>query len=149
MKTNIVLKTISYIYLFAVIISAFFCIPGLTFAQTAEDLGVGTIAAPPGVDKYNAAAQAQGADIAIVYFMSNMIKLFTVVAGIWVILNGILAGYYFVQSSGDAGTYEKARNQITQSAIGLAMIVLSYMFTGLVGLLFFGDAGIFLNPRLK
>lgn len=149
MHIHKILHYTKYFYLVAVIICSFFVMPNLIHAQTAEDLGIGTIDTPPGVDLYEQAAQAEGAEIGIIYFMSNMIKLFTVVAGIWVILNGILAGYYFVQSSGDASAVEKARNQITQSAIGLSMIVLAYTFTGLVGLLFFGDAGIFLNPRLN
>lgn len=123
--------------------------PALVSAQSSVDLGIGQIDTPPGVDKYQAAAQAQGADIGIIYFMSNMIKLFSIIAGIWVLFNGTLAGYYFIQSSGDASAYEKAKNQLTLSAMGLGMIVLSYTFTGLVGLIFFGDASIFLNPKIE
>lgn len=123
--------------------------PTLVLAQSSVDLGIGQIDTPPGVDKYQAAAQAQGADIGIIYFMSNMIKLFSIIAGIWVLFNGTIAGYYFIQSSGDASAYEKAKNQLTLSAMGLGMIVLSYTFTGLVGLIFFGDASIFLNPKIQ
>jgi hypothetical protein len=68
--------------------------------------------------------------------------------GIWVIFNGILAGYHLLNSSGDAGGFEKARTQITQSTIGLLLIVLAYTFTGLVGFIFFGDASIFLDPKI-
>lgn len=133
---------------------AFACICFSVFASTvhpvaaAVDTGIGTINPPPGVDKWQVKAQSQGADIGLIYFMSNMIKLFSVVMGIWVLYNGILAGYLFLNSSGDSGTFEKARTQITQSAIGLLVIVMAYTLTGLVGLIFFGDAAIFLNPKI-
>lgn len=141
------LLIVSVTLLIAVLPFSSFVAPVL--AQTAEELGVGTIAPPPGTDVWTDAAAAQGEDIALIFFMSNMIKLFSVVMGVWVIFNGILAGYLFLNSSGDSSGYEKARTQITQSVIGLMLIVMAYTFTGLVGLIFFGDAAIFLNPTIQ
>jgi len=145
-------KAVRYCLMLSVITLAFVSIvvatPSLVQAQTADQLGIGTIKAPPGTEEIIVQAQAQGQNIALIFFMSNMIKLFSVIMGIWVIFNGILAGYLLLNSSGDSGGFEKARTQITQSAIGLIMIVMAYTFTGLVGLIFFGDAGIFLNPKI-
>lgn len=139
-KKWLAVLSIFFVLLFAVVS---FVTPAVSFAQTATELGIDTIEAPPGVELYQAKA---GTNIGLVFFISKMIQLFTLVCGVWVIFNGTLAGYYFIQSSGDASAYEKARNQITQSTIGLIIIVLSYTVTGLVSLVFFGDAGFLLNP---
>lgn len=119
-------------------------IPTRVLAQTAEVI-TGKIAVPPGVENY---VQKSSEDIALIFFLSNMIKVFTIVAGLYVVFNVILAAFFFINSNGDASAYEKSRTQITQSAIGLLLIVMSYTLTGLVGLLFFGDASIFLNPKI-
>lgn len=115
-------------------------------AVQAADLGIGTIDVPPGVDVYQ---EASGAEIGIIYFISNLIKIFAVVAGVWTLFNVVLAGYIYLAGSGDAGAHEKVRTQITNSAIGLILIVLSYTFGGLIGLIFFGDASFILNPTLN
>lgn len=138
---------ILFILLVPLVVTSFLSL-SVVYAQTAEELGIGTIKPPPGTAEISEQAQAQGEDIALIFFMSNMIKLFSVVVGIWVIFNGILAGILLLQSSGDASGFEKARTQITQSAIGLMLIVLAYTATGIVGLLFFGDAAIFLDPKI-
>ncbi len=118
--------------------------PVRVFAQTAEEI-TGKIAVPPGTDVYT---QKSGDDIALIFFLSNMIKLFTIGAGIYVVFNVILAAFHFINSNGDASAYEKSRIQITQSVIGLLIIVMAYTLTGVVGLIFFGDASIFLDPKI-
>jgi hypothetical protein len=115
----------------------------------ADDFGIGTIDVPPGVKEYQTAAQAKtGADIGIIYFVSNLIKIFAAVAGVWTLFNITLAGYMYLSSSGDAGTHQKVQTQVTNSVIGLILIVLSFTFGGLIGFIFFGDAGFILNPSL-
>lgn len=121
----------------------------VTGVSAQEDLGIGTIDTPPGVAEYQAAAKAEtGADIGIIYFISNLIKIFAVVAGIWTIFNVVLAGYIYLTGSGDAGAHEKVRTQITNSVIGLVLIVLSFTAGGLIGFFFFGDATFILQPEL-
>lgn len=125
---------------------------GMALSNTvfaSDDLGIGTIDVPPGVDVYQAAAQSEtGANIGIIYFVSNLIKIFAVVAGIWTLFNVILAGYIYLSSSGDAGSHQKVQTQVTNSIIGLILIVMSFTFGGLIGLIFFGDATFILNPKL-
>lgn len=117
------------------------------FAQ--NNFGIGTIDTPPGVEAYQQAAQANtGADIGIIYFISNMIKIFAVIAGVWTLFNVVLAGYIYLNSSGDAGAHQKVQTQITNSVIGLIFIVLSFTIGGLIGFIFFGDATFILNPKL-
>lgn len=137
----------SQIFFFCACFVSLLLFPQFAFAQTAQDI-TGKIDVPPGVVVYQNDAQAAGADIGLIYFMSNMIKLFTVVMGLYVVFNVILAGYHFIFTTGDASAYEKVRSQITQSAMGLMLIVMAYTLTGLISLLFFGDPLFILNPTI-
>lgn len=147
MLKKLIQLCIIFLILFVPVVGFDIFSDSIAYAQSAEELGIGTIQPPPGTKEISAKAQAQGENIGLIYFMSNMITLFSVVMGVWVIFNGVLAGYQLLQSSGDASGFEKARTQITQSTIGLFLIVLAYTFTGVVGLIFFGDATIFLDPK--
>lgn len=109
------------------------------------DEAVGEIAVPPGTEQITGAS---GADIGIIFFLSNLLVIMTVVAGIWSLFNILLAGLQYIGSSGDAGTHEKARTYITNSVIGLILVAITYMMGGLIGFIFFGDAGFLLNPVL-
>lgn len=115
------------------------------FARAEEDLGIGNIEAPPGVDKMQAAS---GADIGLLYFISNLITIFTVIMGIWTLFNIVLAGYIYISSSGDSKAHESVRTQVTNSIIGLILIVMTYTIGGLIGLIFFGDPMFILNPKI-
>lgn len=106
----------------------------------------GRIAAPPGVDKYQ--NQVGANQIGIIVFLSNMIKLVTIVAGIWTMFNFISAGWIYLNAAGDSSANEKAAQQMTNSVIGLAIIAFSYAIAGLIGFLIFGDAQFILNPDL-
>lgn len=117
------------------------CMPGAAGGTSV----FGVINPPQGVDKYN--AQVPGADgIGIIIFASNIIKLVTIVAGLIVFINFILAGYNYITADGNASAHEKARNQITMSVVGLILIVMAYTITALISLFVFGDAGYILNP---
>lgn len=109
------------------------------------DEAVGKIAIPPGTEQITGAS---GADIGIIFFLSNLLVIMTVVAGIWSLFNILLAGLQYIGSSGDAGTHEKVRTYITNSVIGLILVAITYMMGGLIGFIFFGDAGFLLNPIL-
>lgn len=108
---------------------------------------IGTVSPPPGVMTYN--EQAGGADsIGILIFISNLIRLGTVIAGIWVLFNFITAGYIYITSSGDSSAHKKVTEQLTNSVIGLVLIVVSYTIAGLLGLIIFGDPSYILNPSI-
>ena len=107
----------------------------------------GQIEAPAGVDKYN--LQTGSADgIGIIIFISNMIKLATIVAGVLVFLNFIFAGYTYITAAGDSGAVNKVGEQIKMSVIGLVLIVLAYTITAVISLIIFGDPGYILNPKI-
>lgn len=110
-----------------------------------DEVGVGQIAPPPGTTEYNTKA---GQSIAIVFFISNLLKLATVVAGLWSLVNFILAGFKFLTGQGDPGAMSKVINKITMSVLGLILIIIAYTATAVIGLLLFGKADIFLNPQI-
>jgi len=109
---------------------------------------VGKVTPPKGVAEFN--TQAGGGDaIGLLIFVSNMIKLVTIVAGVIVLFNFISAGFEYVTSAGDASAANKVRDKITMSIIGLIIIVGSYTVIALLSVVFFGDPGYILNPKIS
>ncbi len=106
----------------------------------------GKISPPPGVAKYQGLV-APG-EIGIIIFASNMIKLITVIAGIWALFNLVLAGFKYITSSNDVKAVETAWQSIYMSLIGLLIIVSAFTIAAIIGLIFFGDATYILNPKL-
>lgn len=106
----------------------------------------GNIQAPPGVAEIN--AQAGDSGIGIIIFFSNLIKLIAIVAGLWTMLNFILAGFTYVTSSGDSGAIDKIGTKLTLSVVGLGLIVASYTIAAVIGLIFFADASFIINPQI-
>ena len=110
----------------------------------------GTIEAPAGVKEYNDLAGAGGSDgIGIIIFMTRFIQLLFVVGGLWVVFNVISAGFIYLGAQGDSKAHEKVRNQITMSVIGLLIMITSYGFASLIGLVFFGNPLFILNPTIQ
>ena len=106
----------------------------------------GEINLPEGISRYD--AQAGGDTIGLLSFFSNLINLFTIIMGLYVVYNFIMAGYLYITSAGDSGAHAKVREKITWSIVGLAVIALAYTIVGIIGLVFFGDAGFILNPTI-
>ncbi|MFZ1721056.1 MAG: hypothetical protein WAU07_00970 [Microgenomates group bacterium] len=113
---------------------------------SAQITEIGTIDVPPGVEQYNASS---GADIGLVFFISRMIRLATLVAGLWVTANTMLAGYAYLSSQGKADAHTRVRDILTMSTIGLVLIVTAYTVAGLLSLLIFGDPLFILNPTIE
>jgi hypothetical protein len=105
----------------------------------------GIIKAPPGVAEFN--AQAEGG-VGIIIFFSNLIKLIAVVAGLWTMLNFILAGFTYITSADNPSAVEKIGSKLTLSVVGLGIIVASYTIAAIIGLLLFGDATFIINPQI-
>ncbi len=120
--------------------------PGDPTCPTSATDVFGTVAKPAGVAAFDTAS---GGSIGIVLFFSNAIKIVTVVAGLIVFLNIIGAGLSIIGSSGDASATEKAKNQIVNSVLGLALIVVSYVIIALISLVLFGDPLYILNPTIS
>ena len=124
----------------------FLGLPSAVFAAEDENI-FGTIQAPPGVDKWQ--EEVGEGNIGIFLFISQIIKLVTIAAGIWTMFNFILAGWIYLTAGGDSSASEKVSTKMTNSVIGLVIVALSYSIAALLGLLIFGDADFFLNPTLQ
>ncbi len=70
--------------------------------------------------------------------ISTVIGLLTISAVLYLTIQLILAGYAFISAQGEADKLKKARNQITQSLLGIALVIiaigLARFFTDYVGL---------------
>ncbi len=108
---------------------------------------MGTVEPPPGVNLFPS-PEATGSGQGLIVFISNLIKLVTVIAGLFGLFNIISAGYSYLSSGGNAKATEEAMNKLTYSLIGLMIIVGSFTITALISLLLFGDATYILNPDI-
>lgn len=102
----------------------------------------GNVQPPAGVAKYDDAAGGLG----LILFVSNLIKLVTVGAGLLVVVNVVYAGFLYLSAPSDTATHTKVKDQLTFSVIGLAIIVASYAIAILLGVVFFGNPTYIINP---
>ena len=120
-------------------------LPRVVFAQ---DDPIGTIDKLVAVSNFDSAGGIGEGEIGVLFFMSRLISYITIVAGIWVFANLLLAGYTYVTSSGNAQNHTIVRDKLTMSILGLVLIVTVYAIAGILGTLFFGDAAYLLNPTI-
>jgi hypothetical protein len=85
----------------------------------------------------------------IISFVNMLLRIVIAVAGIWVFLNIILAGFGYISAGGDPKKVEQSWTKIWQSLVGLVIILASFIIAAAIGILFFGDVGAILNPTLK
>jgi hypothetical protein len=116
--------------------------PYLAGATLAFNLG--TIEKPPGVEKF----EGTEGEIGVLNFFSVLLQVATILAGLFVLLNIVLAGYTYITSQGDSSSHEKVRLAITNSIIGLIIISVAYTIVAALGLILFGSADYFFNPQL-
>ena len=65
--------------------------------------------------------------------MSKVIGVMTIGAGIWFLFQAIIAGYNFMSAGGDKTRIENARQKLTNSLIGIAIVVAAYGLLALIG----------------
>lgn len=65
---------------------------------------------------------------------STIFGFLTIVAGLAFLLFFVLGAISWVTSGGDKGQIEKARNQMTNAAIGLIAVVAAYTIAGIVSI---------------
>ena len=76
----------------------------------------------------------------LIVLFNNILRLLVAIAGIYAILNFILAGYSFMSASGDPKKIELAWAKIWQSIVGLLIIAVAFVLAALIGKLLFGNA---------
>lgn len=104
----------------------------------------GTIEPPKEITAFGGNESGSG----LIIFISNLIKVITIIAGLFGLFNIISAGYTFLGSTGNPKAAEQAMTQLFYSLIGLIFIVGSFTITAIVSLILFGDASYILNPTL-
>ncbi len=114
----------------------------MLIAQTTEIFG--KVAVPSPIAAFGGGTGGGG----LIVFISNMIKVITIVAGLFGLVNIIGAGFTYLGSAGNPKATEQAMNQLFMSLIGLIIIVGSFTITAIVSLLLFGDASYILNPKI-
>jgi hypothetical protein len=124
--------------------------PRSAFALTDVEPGdaIGTIERPRGTSNYTQ-EYGNGTENSILPFISTLLTIAAVFMGLWVLINLFLAGYTALTSSGDPQAMTKVRTSITNSVIGLLLIVLAYTIAALAGTIFFGDATLFIQPKFE
>lgn len=103
---------------------------------------IGKVTPPPGVAKYGPY------NVGLIQFLNNILRLLIVIAGLYVLLNLILAGFSFISAGGDPKNVEKAWAKIWQSLVGLLIIAGSFVLAAIFGWLLFGDATAILRPKI-
>jgi hypothetical protein len=109
---------------------------------------IGNIDPPIGVDAYNN-DDPTVENIGIIVFFSRVLNIFTIVAGLWVMMNFIMGGFEFVVNAGNSDTMSKVKDKLIYSLIGIVIIVAAYSAAGVIGLIFFDDASFILNPDIS
>lgn len=89
-----------------------------------------TITTPGG---YQPGVGAGGAASAIEKLISNILVILTIVAGLAFVLYFLLGGLNWITAGGDKGKIDKAKGMMTNGAIGLIVIALSYSITWIIG----------------
>ncbi len=65
--------------------------------------------------------------------MSNIIGAMTIGAGIWFLFQAIIAGYNYMNAAGDKARIENASRKLTNSLIGIALVIAAYGLLALIG----------------
>ncbi|MDP3955108.1 MAG: hypothetical protein Q8Q15_01965 [bacterium] len=107
----------------------------------------GSVTPPPGVLQW-ITSNPGGAIPGLVPFLNAGLKLLITFAGLYVLLNLILAGYGFMSAGGDPKGVEKAWAKIWQSLVGLLIVAASFLLAAIFGWLLFKDTGAILNPKI-
>ena len=94
----------------------------------------GTVAPPPGVSQFNG-GNLSGIQILLGIVMQTLI----VGAGIFAVINLILAGYWYIGGSGDPKRLWEANNKIWHSILGLIVAAGAFVLAGVIGQIFFDD----------
>ena len=112
--------------------------PNFNSGSEAKDI-IGTITNPLSSSYGNV-------NTGLIPFFTNLLRLLFVGAGIYALLNIVLAGFQYMSAGGDTKALTAAWARIWQTLLGLLIIVGSFALAALFGYLIFGDAGYILNP---
>ncbi|HKZ45535.1 MAG TPA: hypothetical protein VJ343_02410 [archaeon] len=85
----------------------------------------------------------------IFVLINSLLRIVFIGAGLWGLINVILAGFDFMNASGDPKKVASAWEKIWKTLVGLLIMVASFLIAAIAGLLFFGNPLAILQPTLK
>jgi len=103
----------------------------------------GQVPPPPGVISF---AGGQVGGIAIL--LNIILRTLIVIAGIYAVINLVLAGLSFISAGGDAKRIQDATAKIWQSLLGLLIAAGAFLIAAIIGQVLFGDPGALLRLRI-
>lgn len=107
----------------------------------------GTISKTPGTPDIPA-GQA-GALTALVKILNVGLNLVLIVAGLYTLLNFILAGFKYITSHGDPKATLEANQRMTYTVVGLIIIAIAPLLAAVLGIVLFGRYDAIINPDIK
>jgi hypothetical protein len=84
----------------------------------------------------------------LLFFISNLVKLVTVAAGLFAFINLIVAGFQYVGSQGDPKNTAAAWQRIYMSLLGLIILASAITIISIISKVFFGEWDAILNPEI-
>jgi len=86
----------------------------------------------------------------LVTIISGLYRFSIVIAGIYTLINIVLAGYGYMSAGGDAKLVQKSTERIWRSVLGLMVIAGSLILASIVGFLLFGNENwdLLISPRI-
>ena len=107
----------------------------------------GNITTPFGT-KPGFAKEYQDVTSGLPFFISNVVRVLTIVAGLWMFFNLVLAGFNFMTANGKQEQNTKAWSMIWQSLVGLVIIGAAFALTAVISQLLFGKTTTLLIPTI-
>ena len=121
-------------------------------AQATNPIDLGGFTPPTDAFSVDSATDEVAAVNNLELMISNVVGFLTVFAGLFFIIQFVMASFSWVTSGGDSGKLQKARDKMVQGVLGLIIIISSYALIGLIGniigldLVNIGDQILLLNP---
>jgi hypothetical protein len=103
----------------------------------------GQIKPPPGVEKFGSAQQG-----GIGKFLNLIFQSLIVIAGVYALINLVLAGYAFMSAGDDPKKVAGAWAKIWQTLLGLAFAAGAFVLAAIFGQLLFDDPMFILKPTI-
>lgn len=94
------------------------------------DINFGQITTPGG---YQPGSGIEGSTSAVESLISNILVVFTLVSGIAFALYFLLGGLNWITAGGDKGKIDKAKGMMTNGAVGIIVVTVSYSIVWIVG----------------
>ncbi|OGM21457.1 hypothetical protein A2955_02580 [Candidatus Woesebacteria bacterium RIFCSPLOWO2_01_FULL_37_19] len=103
----------------------------------------GNVAPPSGVNKF-----AGGTLMGLPLFITVILRTLIVIAGVYTLINIVVAGLNFMSASGDPKRIQDAWAKIWQTVLGLAIVAGAFVIAAIVGLVLFQDATFLLRIKI-